>query len=429
MQAARIGYDARDAVADRASGPTAIRHPVLASVSATLIRFTSETSMLGVLRSTVLMSAAVLGACAGSGLRDDGRAALERPDRQRIEQPSFSEGGVTTDPGASVPLRLPDGDSNRGDQQVSAPQWGAGSAGPRGSEPGVLYAMAYFPAPSGVETERANSLAELYADARAGYGLYSFLLGGPTDARSPGRVAAYGELLRVIDTYVMDNGSGERGTGRHGFLVQVDLLRSGAELYERVRPGLSAQIEAVLARQLRLYGHGALADRLEQSQGPFLVTSLRPAVVPVNARQPMLIVDLQDVGPEYMYSVVDAYDRPIPADILGEPESLSVIKRRLLAIFPNRQVDRGAAAAPAGDWIWLIGTSATAQAQGPPGKDKRQGAIQDRLGANDHHGAPPRITKGSRALFHGNQPRHASRADLTTTSGTSGTSRLPQEET
>jgi len=358
--------------------------------------------MLGVLRSTVLMSAAVLAACAGDGARDDGRAAMEAYDRLGSERPTVSDGGVTKDAGASVRLQLPEGLGSRSEPRVATPQWGARDPGP-----GLLYAMAYFPAPSGVETERANSLAELYADARAGYGLYSFLLGGPTDARAPDQVAAYGELLRVIDTYVMDNGSAEQGAGRHGFLVQVDLLGRGGELYERVRPGLSAQIKAVLARQLRMHGQGALADRLEQSQGPFLVTSLRPAVVPVSPRQPMLIVDLHDVGPEYMYSVVDAYDRPIPADILGQPGSLAVIKRRLLAIFPNRQVDRGAAAAPVGDWIWLIGTSVKAQAQGatPGGLD----GWQDRLGA----------TRAARAQS----------AELTNTSGAFGVSRSPQEET
>jgi hypothetical protein len=93
------------------------------------------------------------------------------------------------------------------------------------------------------------------------------------------------------------------------------------------------------------------------------VTSLRPALVPMSATQPLLVVDLQPLGPEYMYSVVDVYDRPIPGDMLGRPESLAAIARRLREIFPNRQVDSGAAPAPDQEWIWLIDGTARAQAQ------------------------------------------------------------------
>jgi hypothetical protein len=56
-----------------------------------------------------------------------------------------------------------------------------------------------------------------------------------------------------------------------------------------------------------------------------------------------------------MYSLVDVYDRPIPGDLLGRPESLSAIARRLQQIFPSRRVDSGAAPAPSGGWIWLVG--------------------------------------------------------------------------
>ncbi|NBC47320.1 MAG: hypothetical protein GVY22_04870 [Gammaproteobacteria bacterium] len=332
--------------------------------------------MLEVLRSTVLIAAALLAACAGTGGgpgggqdtgRDGDRAAA---DRAGAEGPALSEGGVTHDKGASLTFELgapPQPNQLGVEHWKRPPRWPVGPTRDDDSEVGVLYAMAYFPAPSGVEIERANRLAELYADARAGYGLYSFLLGGPTDARSPVDVAAYGELLRAIDTYVMNsNGAGGNGdTGRHGFLIQVDVLRPDGELYERVYPRLSAEARLVLARQLRLYGHVALADRLEASSGPFLVTSLRPALVPMSATQPLLVVDLQPLGPEYMYSVVDVYDRPIPGDMLGRPESLAAIARRLREIFPNRQVDSGAAPAPDQEWIWLIDGSARAQAVAP----------------------------------------------------------------
>ncbi|MBK5930018.1 hypothetical protein CCR82_05630 [Halochromatium salexigens] len=227
-----------------------------------------------------------------------------------------------------------------------------------GFEAGVLYAMAYIPSPSGVETERANSLAELYADARPGYALYTFILGGPVGAQpADDNADTYSELLRVIETYVANDESVEADSGfeRHGFLVQVDATRADGALTERVRPGLSRQIQSVLARQLRLHGQFELSERLDRSPGPFLVTSLRPTVLPRSARTPLLVVDLQDIGPEYMYSLIDAYDRPIPGDLSGRPESLAAIERRLRGMFPKPQIDRGAPLSPLGDWIWRIG--------------------------------------------------------------------------
>lgn len=321
--------------------------------------------MLGALRSTVLIVTVLLAACAGTGPRGGDRGALPAPERVQPEQQDNAGGmaqetGVGETPALDAPSRHP----QAGPAATQALDWRR-QAGRRDAV-GVLYAMAYFPAPSGVAIERANRLAELYADARAGYGLYSFLLGGPSDARMPSAVAAYGELLRVIDTYVMSDepSAGDDRAGRHGFLVPVEVLGAGAEgeLYQRVRPRLSTPMQAVLARQLRLFGHVALADRLEQSPGPFLVTSVRPALLPLDARQPLLIVDLQPLGPEYMYSVVDAYDRPIPSATLGRRASLAAIERRLQAIFPSPEVDSGAAPAPAEAWIWLLPDSAQARA-------------------------------------------------------------------
>jgi hypothetical protein len=224
---------------------------------------------------------------------------------------------------------------------------------------GVLYAMAYLPSASDVELERANSLAELYGDGRPGYALYTYLLGGPLGSEASSASAAYVELLRVIETYVLGVSSREPWDGQHGFLLQVDPLidaeSSQASLAERAWPGLSLQMKAVLARQLRLFGEFELADRLEQSPGPFLITSLRPALIPMSAQAPLLIVDLQYIGPEYLYSLVDAYDRQIPSKLRGQVESLAVIRERLRDMFPNRGLDSGAAPPPKEAWIWLIG--------------------------------------------------------------------------
>jgi hypothetical protein len=312
-----------------------------------------------------------------------------RSDRGPLPPGSAAPAGS----GASVSLEY-GSPSARTTGQTTPPEpadWNWDLARGAGFDAGVLYAMAYFPSPSGVESERANSLSELYADARPGYALYTFLLGGPVEIRSPSDLAAYRELLRVIETYVMSSGSDEsgaesrrRGTaGHHGFLVQVNALRPEGDLLERVQPGITLQMQTVLARQLRIYGHVALADRLEQSTGPFLVTSLRPTMIPMDARTPLLIVDLHDLGPEYMYSLVDAYDRPIPGDLVGRPESLAALERRVQQIFPSGRVDSGAAPPPSGNWTWLIGVSAQASGAQPAMSDVR------RSGGPRIGGAPP----------------------------------------
>jgi hypothetical protein len=85
-------------------------------------------------------------------------------------------------------------------------------------------------------------------------------------------------------------------------------------------------------------------------------------MIPMNEKVPLLIVDLHDLGPEYMYSLVDAYDRPIPGDLVGRPESLAALERRIQQIFPSRRIDSGAAPPPSGNWTWLIGASGQTRA-------------------------------------------------------------------
>ncbi|MCF8004825.1 MAG: hypothetical protein K9L32_11615 [Chromatiaceae bacterium] len=347
--------------------------------------------MRGTLLSPVLISVALLAGCAAGGLRDAGSDALEAPGEMRAGRATVLEDGASVSGG-----RLDSGSVGSAAASVtfetSGPERQQGSGEPpifpNGGllfdndvfDQGVLYAMAYLPSSSNVETERANSLAELYADARPGYDLYTFVLGGPVGPQPGTEAAAYDELLRVIETYVLgDPAESGAARGQHGFLVQVDPLLDGqfdaglssdagseaeqasdagssaASLAERARPGLSLQMQVALARQLRVFGHVELADRLESSSGPFLVSSLRPALIPMSAQVPLLIVDLHNLGPEYMYSLIDAYDRPIPSELRGRPESLSAIGRRVQGMFPNRRLDTGAAPPPSGTWIWLIG--------------------------------------------------------------------------
>ena len=295
--------------------------------------------------STVLIGVALLAACAGSGSREAERDALDVSGRSATDRIPVS--------GASVSFEVagPERDGDIEQQPILV--------GERlGFEAGVLYAMAYLPSPSGVELERANSLAELYGDARPGYALYTFILGGPVGAQAAVDSAdSYSELLRVIETYVANDDSAEAdsGVGRHGFLVQVDAAQAEGALAERARPGLSRQIQGALARQLRLHGRFELAERLERSYGPFLVTSLRPALLPISDSTPLLVVDVRAIGPEYMYALIDAYDRPIPGDLAGRPQSLAAIERRLREMFPDPRRESGATSSPSGDWVWLIG--------------------------------------------------------------------------
>ncbi|MEA1052624.1 hypothetical protein U5801_22845 [Lamprobacter modestohalophilus] len=352
--------------------------------------------MRGTLLSPVLISVVLLAGCAAGGSRDDGSDALEAPGAMRADRATGLEGEASVSGGglgagspgsaaASVTFEAGGPERQRGSGEP--PIWpNAGLLFDQDLfdqdvfDQGVLYAMAYLPSSSNVETERANSLAELYADARPGYDLYTFVLGGPVGPQPGTEAAAYDELLRVIETYVLGNPA-ESGAarGQHGFLVQVDPLLDGqfdaglssgvgseaeqasdagssaASLAERARPGLSLQMQVALARQLRVFGHVELADRLESSSGPFLVSSLRPALIPMSAQEPLLIVDLHNLGPEYMYSLIDAYDRPIPSELRGRPESLSAIGHRVQGMFPNRRLDAGAEPPPSGTWIWLIG--------------------------------------------------------------------------
>lgn len=373
-----------------------------------------EVSMGPVLRSALLLVAALLIGCAGTAQRDAGGGLLTRPGEVaegagvghagpgspasgpesqtvsgRAPAVEAAPGRSSATPGAATSvngLGHPQSDAERQDGlQYGPPRLEDTS----GFDAGVLYAMAYFPAPSGVRVERANHIGALYGDARAGYGLYSFLLGGPVEARSSEDVAGYAELLRAIETYVLDpSGDVPRGAGRHGFLVQVDPLRTDQDLYAQVTPGLSLQIQSALARQLRLHGQVELADRLDASTGPFLVTSLRPSLLPVDELQPLLVVDLTQVGPEYMYSLVDVYDRPVPGDLVGRAESLSVLARRLQQMFPSRQVDRSAAPPPSGGWIWLIGEPGQ-RANAAPMAGLAQGAGRQLvLGSSERRVAP-----------------------------------------
>jgi hypothetical protein len=227
---------------------------------------------------------------------------------------------------------------------------------------GGEYAMLYFPlggdAAAGGDT---MSLTQLFGNAEPGYGIYTYILGGGADGADGAGADTYRELLRVIETYVLVAGpDGARpDRGAHTFLVPVHAGRAGAPLVERTGPELSAAMRRELAAYLRRGGEQALANRLATAPGPFLVSGLEPRLVPGSAQAARMIVDLSAIGPEYMYSVVDAYDRQIPPEAAGRVESLLAVRGRLIGLFPSPGVD-AVASAPAGDWVFMLGRRSTA---------------------------------------------------------------------
>ena len=247
---------------------------------------------------------------------------------------------------------------------------GAVSAGlgrdPRGTVPsgtdqdgGALrYAMAYFPVGGDGDLEQSDSLSRLFGTSRPGYGLYTYVIAGSDISVSPQAFATYRELLRVIETYVLAaRDGGGPDPSAHTFLVPVRPERHGAALVDQTGPELSAPMGEALVRYLGGRGRADLVRRLETSPGPFLVTSLEPSLTPREQGAPQLLVDLGSVGPAYMYSVVDAYDRPIPAGETGRQASLDAVRGRLLDLFPEPVVagDADIGETAPGDWVFLLG--------------------------------------------------------------------------
>jgi len=244
------------------------------------------------------------------------------------------------------------------------------AAGPRQS---AGYAMAYFPSRAASPIlETSDTANALYTQATAGYGLYTFVVAGVGGDQQP----SLPELLRVIDTYVLSpDGSDRPGAETHVFLVAVDPSRAGQPLGEQVDEAVNA-VTAPMRRDLGLYlvgvGEMALAQRLAERPGPFLVSGPQASLVPVDGRSPRLLVDLSDLGAEYMYPVVDAFDRPVPPGPGNGQNALDAVRTRLLSLFGE-----GAAAAGPGDaWVFRVGGSGargTTPGARPGGGGEREG--------------------------------------------------------
>jgi hypothetical protein len=125
-------------------------------------------------------------------------------------------------------------------------------------------------------------------------------------------------------------------------------------------------MRADLIEYLRRRGQGALAARLETLPGPFLVSSLEPRLLPTNALAPRLVTDLSLVGPEYLYAVVDAYDRALPPEQQGRPEALGGIRERLLALFSRKATAEDLSPSIKDAWVFRLGGPPAAKPGGPP---------------------------------------------------------------
>ncbi|WP_295882460.1 hypothetical protein [uncultured Thiohalocapsa sp.] len=237
-------------------------------------------------------------------------------------------------------------------------------------------ALMHFPPggdSAGATAHSAGSLAQLIGSAEPGYGLYTFVLFGGGGEAGGVDAAGWRELLRVIETYVLaaDPAAGAAHPAAHTFVVPVDAGRTGVPLAERTGPVPSADLRRTLAAYLRRAGEPALAARLATAPGPFLVSTLEPRLVPGSPQQPRMIVDLSRIGPEYMYTVVDAYDREVPPAAVGRVDSLLAVRGRLMGMVPDPTMG-SAAPPPAGDWVFMLGGHDGAQAAAlgtarPPG--------------------------------------------------------------
>lgn len=231
------------------------------------------------------------------------------------------------------------------------------------------YGMVYFPSAGEFsKVDTAIALNRLYEDAIPGYGLYTFVLfGHEMTHSSPSTLARSRELLRVIETYVtVDHSAAEPNPETPAFLIPIHPEQVGKPLIEQVAFDLSAHMRQHLGESLRRNGHTQLATSLEHNAGPFLVSSPEPRIAPDDPTAPRLIADLSLVGAEYLYGVIDAYDRPIPLNASEQRQSLLAIRDRLQALpvkpLINPELTRKAKSA----WVYLLGQLARATDSASP---------------------------------------------------------------
>jgi hypothetical protein len=235
------------------------------------------------------------------------------------------------------------------------------------------FAMAYFSSGSGglaggPATETAGEAASLYTLATPGYGVYTFVVLGKGYPDLPeADLRRYRELLRLIQTYVLaaDTRALAPDARAHSFLVAVYPGRQGQPLLEQTGSELSAGMRSALVDYLQATGEGDLAQRLTTAPGPFLVSASEPRLIPTGRTEPRLVVDLSGLAPEYLYPLVDAYDRPVQENRLDRVAGLEAIRGRLAPVF-----EAGGSGSPRTGAVALVGggTSMTTAAVAPETK-------------------------------------------------------------
>ncbi len=225
------------------------------------------------------------------------------------------------------------------------------------------YAMAYFPSGADTALRTGAEVSPLYNLATPGYGIYTYVLLGKGFPDLPeADTRRYREVLRLIQTYVMASDPQTRGPSAqtHTFLLAVYPGRKGLPLMEQTGPELSTDMREALADYIDALGDTVLAKRVRTSPGPFLVSAAEPRLIPGQRTDPRLVVDLSGLAPEYLYALVDAYDRPLSEADLARAGGLDPIDGRLAELF--RVAGPSADPAGGGRWVYRLGAPAAAPA-------------------------------------------------------------------
>ncbi|MBK5966164.1 hypothetical protein CCR95_19280 [Thiocystis minor] len=223
----------------------------------------------------------------------------------------------------------------------------------------LSYGMLYFPSTGDFSRlDSAMALNRLYEDAIPGYGLYTFvLLGQGFINPSESAAVRYRELFRVIETYVSTTDEDPAGPSAEtpALLVPINAEKIGRPLSEQVAVDLSDHMRRHLGQSLRREGQARLAATLDTGAGPFLISTLEPRFTPTDQEAPRLVADLSTIGVEYIYGIVDAYDRPIPPEASGRVESLLLIRDRLLGIPMSPVITSDLKTKIQSAWVFMIG--------------------------------------------------------------------------
>jgi hypothetical protein len=119
-----------------------------------------------------------------------------------------------------------------------------------------------------------------------------------------------------------------------------------------------------------------------------------------------------------MYVVVDAYDRAVPTELRGRPESLSPIRQRLLGIFNRPMTEEDLDPAAKDAWIFRLG--------GPAVSDAARAASSANAGAGA--GVPAASRTGASATVSNQAPPTAAMAPSPPTQpGTQPQTKKPSE--